>query len=129
MSDNNYGPVWTVDSQEVGGFILIALFLFLIPVLPAGDIAIYLLNSIHKEIPKIIYFVAWAISSVLWWFVLELLAEAFLSQLSRTQQIIVFYLQGVILSIIITSLGMGKFSVIIALLVRGVYDYLISPFN
>lgn len=45
-NNNNFGPVWTLNSNEAAGGIMIALFIFSIPVIPVTLLGYYIGDEI-----------------------------------------------------------------------------------
>lgn len=126
MFDNDFKPVWAVRSDEMAiGFAIIA-FIVLLPVLPAGDIGLYIVSLFNKDFPKIVYIVSW-LGSVYLYYRLFLLEIRFLAKYFRfigRNYILIAYLQGIVLSYILEFYNLAIVSKITVKLVSGFVGWL-----
>lgn len=55
----DFGPILAVDSKGVAIVIMVIAFVVLIPVLPAGDVGIWVASLFDEQTPKIVYITFW----------------------------------------------------------------------
>lgn len=89
-----------MDYKDAGAwaaiFFAIAVLFGLIPVLWIGDLAIYTVNETNPNAPRIVYILAWLLSTSFYYFVVleRFVAKTLLGNFNRDTHIFIYYLQG-----------------------------------
>jgi hypothetical protein len=122
---NDFGPHWTMDTQEYGSYLMIGLFFLLIPVLPAGDLAITVLKKVDG-VPNIVYILGWLGAVVGYGYLLMLVVHSVLDEFGTFGKVTFLYGQGIVFSIILAKSGVVGASSLIAGLALRILGFLFS---
>jgi hypothetical protein len=126
FNDNPLIPRWTIRTDELTSWMMIAVLFMLTPVLPAGDIGISLVSFIEMnykvKLPNIVYIVVWAsfMAGYYYLVIIELFIKKILVNYSTTINILLIYLQGIVLACVLESYGLARFSAFVASIAQSI---------
>lgn len=106
------------DDNNIGVGLLIIFSILLIPVIPAGDVSIYLIDTYIENAPNIVYIVGYVLFSGSWgymWFKI-------LSKISDDNRIIItgLYIQGIVFILLICETEAAHWSFYIGRFIKGI---------
>jgi len=97
------------DDNGGGAGLAIVIFILIIPIIPIGDISIYLVDAYTSNTPNYVYIISWLLLTLSWSFLFFFLTSKFISNIGV--QIGLFYLQGILFSLLI---GQSKYALLSA---------------
>lgn len=106
------------DSGE-GLAIIIAVTILLMPVIPIGDLAVYLVDAYTVESPNYIYILSWVTLAFSWSFLFFMLVSKYIE--SFAIMVTLFYLQGFVFAVILGTTKYAWWSNIIYGLAHSVF--------
>ena len=104
----------------------LAIFVLLIPVIPAGDVGLYFAKQISAKPTIILLIICWTGFIVLYAKFLLYITEEFLYSLHKTIVIFLVYLQGIIFASKLNGTEADIFSSIVIKFVTVVFNFLTS---
>lgn len=104
----------------------LAIFVLLIPVIPAGDVGLYFAKQISAKPTIILLIICWIGFIVLYAKFLLYIMEEFLYSLHKTIVIFLVYLQGIIFASKLNGTEADTFSSIVVKFVTVVFNFLTS---
>jgi len=111
---------WDDDDNNGGGLgLLIFATIVLLPVIPAGDMSIYFINTYIENAPNIVYIIGWPLFGAIWLYVCWKIITLFVERLWLI--ILLIYIQGIALVFLIEDTKYAGWSNTAAKLLYGIF--------